>query len=510
MTALLEMSGIGKRFGPVPVLRNASLEVRPGEIHALIGENGAGKSTLMKILSGVHEPDEGAVTFQGSPYRVRSPQEARARGVAMIFQELTLAPHLTVEENVTLGLERSAFGFVRSRRPDVCAALDMLGRGAIDPGRPVCELSIAEQQIVEIARALLVNAALVVMDEPTSSLSGDDTRRLFEVMRRLRDGGVSIIYISHFLEEIQQVADRFTVLRDGETVASGAMAGTAIPRLVELMVGRNLAEMFPRVPHAVGGPRLSVHELDRHPVLNRISFEAHAGEILGIAGLVGAGRTELLRALYGLDPIQSGYIRIGGVNMPIGRQWNPVLALRGGLDLLSENRKEEGLAVDLCARDNVSLSSLGMRGLSAGPWLRLRRERARVNELCRSLDVRYAGPDQRVRELSGGNQQKLALARLLLHDSPILLLDEPTRGIDVANKVEIYRRIGAWAAEGRTIVMASSHLPELLGICDSIAVMHRGRLSPVRPVADWSEQTIMAWAVSGRDGNSEQRGVQWN
>lgn len=499
MTALLQMSGIVKRFGPVAVLRKASLEVRPGEIHALIGENGAGKSTLMKILSGVHAPDEGTVVFRGAACRARSPQEARARGVAMIFQELTLAPHLTVEENATLGMERSASGFVRSRRADVRAALDMLGRGAIDPGRPVGELSIAEQQVVEIARALLVNAALLVMDEPTSSLSGEDARRLFDVMRRLRDRGVAIVYISHFLEEIRQVADRFTVLRDGETVATGAVAETSTPRLVEWMVGRKLAEMFPRVPHAIGEPSLAVHELDRHPALNRISFEARAGEILGIAGLVGSGRTELLRAIFGLDPVHSGYIRIRGEDMPQGRRWTPVRALRAGLDLLSENRKEEGLAVELCARDNVSLSSLAKRELRAGPWLHLGRERARAASICRNLNVRFAGLDQRVRELSGGNQQKLAMARLLLHGSPILLLDDPTRGIDVGSKVEIYRRIGAWAAEGRTIVMASSHLPELLGICDSIAVMHRGRLSPVRPAASWSEQAVMEWAVTGRD-----------
>ncbi|NLE66903.1 MAG: sugar ABC transporter ATP-binding protein [Lentisphaerae bacterium] len=499
MIPLLEMSGIGKRFGPVQVLRNASLEVRPGEIHALIGENGAGKSTLMNILSGVHAPDEGSVAFRGAAYRARSPQEARARGVATIFQETALAPHLTVEENATLGMERSARGFVRSRRAEVCAALDMLGRGAIDPGRPVCELSIAERQVVEIARALLVNAALLVMDEPTSSLSGDDTSRLFDVMRRLRGRGVAIVYISHFLEEIMQVADRFTVLRDGETVASGDVAETPIPRMVELMVGRKLAEMFPRVPHSVGEPRLVVRGLDRHPALNRVSFEARAGEILGIAGLVGSGRTELLRAIFGLDPVHSGYILIRGKEMLSGRRWTPVRALDGGLDLLSENRKEEGLAVELCARDNVSLSSLEKRDLSLGPWLRLCRERARAGSLCRRLNVRFAGLDQRARELSGGNQQKLAVARLLLRDSPILLLDEPTRGIDVASKVEIYRRIGAWAAEGRTIVMTSSHLPELLGICDSIAVMHRGRLSPVRPAAAWSEQAIMEWAVAGRD-----------
>jgi ribose transport system ATP-binding protein len=494
------MNDISKRFGAVRALRGVGLRVKAGTVHALIGENGAGKSTLMKILAGSLGADAGTVMLEGKPYAATTPREARARGVSMIYQELTLAPHLSVADNVTLGAEIHRGGIVRSRDEEVRRALTLLGHGHLDLSLPVGRLGIGVQQIVEIARSLLLDARLIIMDEPTSSLSGEDTRALFTAIDTLRSRGVTVVYISHFLEEVQTIADRYTVLRDGCSVASGAIRDTTLGELVTHMVGRSLREMFPRVPHERGALLLKAEAIRAANGIRDASLELHRGEILGIAGLVGSGRTELVRCLTGLDTAESGTVTVGDAPpIDLASGHSPRASLKAGVSMVSENRKDEGLAVTLPIRDNMTLSSLrrfthtGLRGM-----LDLVRERAVTANTADGLAIRYDGIVDPVSSLSGGNQQKVALGRVLIDGSEVLLLDEPTRGIDVGSKVEIYRLMGRLAAEGKGVIMVSSYLPELLGVCDTLAVMHRGTLSPLRPVEEWSEEQVMAWATTGK------------
>lgn len=484
----LAMRGVRKAFGPVQALAGVNLEVRPGEVHALIGENGAGKSTLMKVLSGAHRADGGAMELDGASYAPTGPLDARAHGVAMIYQELTLAPHLTVLENIFLGREqRGRLGRMdrKAMRPAVEAALARLEHPDIRPETLVAELSTGARQLVEVARALVGDAKVLVMDEPTSSLSRQDTERLFKVVDRLRADGVSVIYISHFLEEVEEIADRFTVLRDGETVGSGVIGEVELERIIEMMVGRSLDEVFPQVPHEQGEVVLRAQSVRGPHLLQDASFELHAGEIFGIAGLVGAGRTEMLRVLQGLTPLQGGRFdycgSAGKARYPCG--------------LLSEDRKEEGLALNLSLGENLTLGHAAP--LMQGPWLSHARRRAVTRQWIDELAVRCAGPDQAIGDLSGGNQQKIAFARLLHAGVPVLLLDEPTRGVDVGSKVEIYRLMGRLAAQGKALFVVSSYLPELLGVCDRIAVMHRGVLGPARPVAECSEHGLLEEATRG-------------
>jgi ribose transport system ATP-binding protein len=493
--ALLHLAGISKAFGPVQALREVSLHVRAGEIHALIGENGAGKSTLMKVLSGAHAPDTGTLVLGGKPYRPTSPAAGRAAGIAMIYQELVLAPHLTVEENILLGLEKTRFGFVQKQRALVREALDFLEQEQLDPGVPVHTLSLGKQQLVEIARALVIDAQVVIMDEPTSSLTAADAQALFRVIRRLRDKGISVIYISHFLEEVKELCDRYTVLRDGQTVATGDVANTSIRHLIEHMIGRSVEELYPSLPHPIGEPVLEVQELTGAPYPREVSFRLHRGEILGISGLVGAGRSETIRSLFGLDVVRDGRVKIKGYPEINATYLNPNRALRQDLDLLSENRKEEGLALNLSIAANITLSALHRHTTSG--FINLRDEYEAANRWIEKLRVKSRDPHQAISGLSGGNQQKACIARLLHHDSDILFLDEPTRGIDVGSKAEIYRLIQELAQQGKALVVVSSYLPELLGVCDTLAVMYRGQLSPVRPVKEWTEHDIMLFATSG-------------
>jgi ribose transport system ATP-binding protein len=499
MGTLLSMRGISKRFGAVEALRQVDIDVEEGSVHALIGENGAGKSTLMKVLSGAIAPDCGTMLFGGAPLRNISPQSARRHGIAMIYQELTLAPHLTVAGNVSLGAEQSRWGIVRREAMGLCEALQTLGHEEIAPDAPVGRLSIAQRQIAEIARALCHKARLIVMDEPTSSLPAQDAAALFAAIKRLQRTGVTIIYISHFLEELREIADCYTVLRDGRSVGSGLMSPGALQEVVRLMVGRSVTEMFPKVNHAIGEPMLRISGLSLRPRVQESSLSLRAGEILGIGGLVGAGRTSLLRGIYGLDKADSGLIWTrNGFQIQASRN-SPRRSLSAGIALLSENRRDEGLALSMSVRENATLSALDRfaRPRALGLLSACRELRA-VAAVCRQLSIRCRSVQQRVLTLSGGNQQKVALARMLLNQSNVLLLDEPARGIDVASKAEIYRRIGELAAAGKAIIMASSYLPELLGISDTIAVMYRGRLSPILPRDRWTEERIMACATSGR------------
>ncbi|MBN1559142.1 sugar ABC transporter ATP-binding protein [candidate division KSB1 bacterium] len=494
---LLHMEGISKQFEAVVALKNVDLSVRTGTVHALIGENGAGKSTLMKILSGSLKPDAGAMTLGGAPYSPDGPKQARDAGVSMIYQELTLAPHLTVEENMTLGVELSRGGIIQRQWARAAEALAMLGHANIDLRKKVREISLGQQQLVEIARSLLLQSRLIIMDEPTSSLAREDTLALFGAINRLRQQGVTFIYISHFLEEIQEIADDYTVLRDGESVSSGCMRETTIPRLVAHMVGRPLEQMFPHHPHKIGAVVLAIRGIDHPPHVNKVSFELHAGEILGVAGLVGAGRTETLRFIFGLDDAAAGEITVRDKTFQPGRGHHPGSSLKAGLSMMSENRKDEGLAINLPIRNNISFSSLAKFSDLFGR-LKLKKETKAVTRVADRVAIKYANITDPVISLSGGNQQKSALARVLLDGSGILLLDEPTRGIDVLSKVEIYTLIDELATQGLAIVLVSSYLPELFGICDSLAVMYRGKMSAVRPISQWDEQAVMRWATTGK------------
>jgi len=491
---LLTMRDVRKSFGTGRALDGVSLDLNAGEVHALIGENGAGKSTLMKILSGAYRPDAGSMTLGGVPYAPKGPRDARALGVAMIYQELAIAPHLSVEANVMLGRERTRAGLVR--RPEhrrlVTEALDLLEHPDIAPEAIAGTLSPGARQLVEVARALVSEARVIVFDEPTSSLTERDSARLFEVIGRLRSRGLAIVYISHFLEEVRRIAGVYTILRDGKTVTSGIMKGTPLKAIIAAMVGRDLEEMFPRVPHEPGAVVLDLSGLAGRSLPTRANLELRRGEVLGIAGLVGAGRTELLRAVFGLDPVRSGVVKVGGILLP---PHAPATSIRRGLGFLSEDRKGEGLALARSIEDNLSYSGLG-RYARLG-WLDLRGRRTEAVRWMRDLGVRARGPSQPVGLLSGGNQQKVAIARLLHQEADVLLLDEPTRGIDVGSKAEIYRMIGELAAHGRAVLMVSSYLPELLGVCDRLAVMTCGVLSEARPIAEWSEHSIMEVATGG-------------
>jgi len=493
---LLRMHGIGKRFGATVALRDVALEVDSGEVLALIGENGAGKSTLMKVLSGAVVPDAGRMELAGHPYAPRGPHQAREAGVAMIYQELNLAPHLSVEDNVMLGQETGRLGWLdhRAQRRRVHEALHMLGHPHLEPRTPVERLPIAARQLVEIARALVADAKLIVFDEPTSSLTQQDTAHLFTVIRRLREAGMAIVYISHFLEEIREAADRFTVLRDGQTVGNGALQSTSESDIVALMVGRSVDELFPSVPHTPGEAILELARLSGEDIPRDVDLSLRRGEILGVAGLVGAGRTELLRCLFGLDPVRGGEVRVA--DRPLRHDVRS--SIRAGLGLVSEDRKGEGLAQTRSIADNVTYSRL--QPYATFGWLNLARRRAAVEGWMDRLQVKAQSAEQDVEALSGGNQQKVALARVLHQEADVLLLDEPTRGIDVGTKAEIYRLMGELAAAGKAIIFVSSYLPELLAVCDRVAVMSRGRLREVRATSEWTEDQVMACAVGSAAG----------
>ena len=485
---LLTMTGVTKRFGATLALSDVSLEVQPGRVRALIGENGAGKSTLMKVLAGVHAPDDGRMTFDGERYAPSGPATALAAGVAMIHQELNLAPHLSVAANIVLGQEPRRFGYLDIRTQDETArrALARLSQPDLPLDAPVGSLPIAVQQLVEIARAIASDARVVVFDEPTSVLGEEDSEHLFAVIRDLRDAGIGVVYISHFLEEVQALADDYTVLRDGRVVAAGLLADTSLDAIVRAMVGREIDELFPHVPHQVGEPLLRVTGLSGVESPVSASLDVHRGEIVGIAGLVGAGRTELVRCIYGLDRVRAGEVSVIDAG-PVGRSPRRSIARRVGF--VSEDRKDEGLAVDLSVADNLTMSRLAP--YSRFGWLNLASRDRGVAHWLDRVNCKYQGPSHPVAELSGGNQQKVAIGRLLHQDADLLLLDEPTRGIDISAKAEIYRLIGQLAADGKAIVIVSSYLPELVNVCDRIGVMCRGRFREMRRTAYWTEDEIM-------------------
>jgi len=469
----LEMRNISKAFSGNIVLADVNIEARAGEVLALLGENGAGKSTLMKILAGVHQPDGGEILIDGQPVKFARPADALGAGIAMIYQELSLAPHLTVAENVFLGRELlKAGGFINDSEMNV-RTKKLLGEYGfnLNPRTRVGRLSAADRQLVEITRAIVEARRVIVMDEPTSSLTDSEVKELFRLIRDLKARGLAVIYISHRLEELDEIADRVVILRDGNAVYEGPWGQINTDAVIKHMAGRELKEIFPPRECRVGEVKLRVRNLTRHPKFDKINFEARAGEVVGIAGLAGAGRTELVEAIFGATPATTGEIELNGEKIPVSQ---PSRSVTSGLSLLTEDRKRTGLCLNLPLSTNITLANV--RALVQGGRLQQRIETSAAQSYIQKLSIRPPTPAKPVGRLSGGNQQKSLLARWLFANSQVFLLDEPTRGVDVAARSEIYREINELAEAGAAIVMVSSDLPELLGMADRILVMRRGKM----------------------------------
>jgi ribose transport system ATP-binding protein len=499
--ALLEVEDVAKRFGATTALDGVNLTVHAGLVHAVIGENGAGKSTLMNILAGAIRADRGTLRLGGARYAPATPLEARGQGVALIHQELSLCPHLSVAENILLGVEPARWGWIdrAAAHRRARALLEHFGHPRLHPDARVGELPLAARQVVEICRALAADTRVLLMDEPTSSFQRADVVRLFTLIRQLTARGIAVIYISHFLEEVREIGDQYTVLRDGRSVAAGDIADATDDRLIAHMVGRPVAGVFPARARGSAAARdvvLRAREVAAPPVLKQASFELRRGEILGVAGLLGSGRTELVRALFALEPQARGSIWVGGVPLEV-RGATPAERLAQGVGYVSEDRRREGLALPLSIADNLTASALAACARGRWGWLDLRRQAAAAAAQMDALRIRARSPARAVRTLSGGNQQKVTIGRLLYQNAAILLLDEPTRGIDVASRAQIYEAIVAAAATGKAVLLVSSYLPELFGLCDRLAVMTRGRLSPARPIDEWTPETILATAIGG-------------
>lgn len=490
-TFTLIAQGIGKRYGKNWVLRDASLMLRPGQVLGLLGENGAGKSTFVKILSGAVTADTGSVSINGQPIHSGRPDLARKAGLAIVYQELSVCLDLSVQDNIMLGRERSRLFQLdrRKQRALVTDVLHRLGHHDVDPETPLAALSIGQRQVVEIARALVDEAKVLVLDEPTSSLAVADVNKLFETIKRLSSQGIAVIYISHFLEEVKQVCDSYMVLRDGEVAGHGDLSGVSERRIVELMVGRSVDELFPKIAHNTGEPWLILSDVAGERLPQSVSMVVRRGEIFGLAGLVGAGRTETLRLIAGLDACRRGQIIAGGKPL-VG---NVSARISRGIAMVSEDRKHEGLAQSMSISDNLVLSN--MAPYSSGGWIDQSKRRQAVVEKMEQLQVKAHGPESVVATLSGGNQQKVAIARVLHQDAQCLLFDEPTRGVDVGTKAEIYRLMGNAAAQGRAVVFVSSYFRELLELCDTIAVMARGKIVAAKPADQWTEHELLLAAM---------------
>jgi inositol transport system ATP-binding protein len=498
MEPLLRMTLIRKRFPGVQALDDAGLEVLPGEIHALLGENGAGKSTLINILSGAHQPDSGTIEFGGQNVVMVSPHDAQRRGIATIYQEFTLAPNMTIAENVFIGREPGIGVFVdwRKMASETRTITDRLGL-ELQPMSTVRDLSVAEQQMVEIARALSMKSRLIVMDEPTSALSSTEVGKLFRIVRELKAHGLSIVFVTHRLEEVMQICDRYTVLRDGRLMGSGSIADTTIDGIIRLMVGRQVSALFARREKAaVGDVVLGVEGLNRRgnaqdqnaTVLADVGFEVRRGEILGIAGLVGAGRTEMARAVFGADEFDSGRVIVDGRPVQIR---SPKDAIRHGIGLVPEDRKQQALFLALAVRINLSMAS-HKQLMRWGVFIDEIAERAMVEEYRKKLNIRMASPEQLIASLSGGNQQKVTLARWLALRPKVLIVDEPTRGIDIVAKVEVHNLLFEMARSGIAVVAISSELPEVLAISDRIMTMREGRVTGEINGEDANEEILMS------------------
>jgi ribose transport system ATP-binding protein len=490
---VVRLRGVSKEFPGVLAVDGVDLEIMPGEVHALAGENGAGKSTLMKLLSQVERPTEGEVEISGEPVAFHGPGYAQSLGVAMVYQEFALAPHLSVAENLFLGREPARAGFV-NRRKEKERAVELLGRVGleIDPDRLVSSLTVAEQQRVEIAKALAIEAKVLILDEPTATLAEKEIEGLFGVIQDLASRGISILYISHRLDEIFAIADRVTVMRDGRVVDTLPASELDEEKLVRLMVGREVGNLYPKPEAEIGDVILRVSGINRGATLQDCSFEVRSGEILGFAGLVGAGRTELARAVFGADPISSGTIELEGEEVKIE---DPQTAIKVGIGYLTEDRKGEGLALQLGVAQNITLAHVPVR---AG-FLDLGSERRIARRRRDELNIRTPSIRRRVQVLSGGNQQKVVVAKWLETRAKVLFFDEPARGIDVRAKAEMFGLIGDLAKEGRAIVLISSYLPELLNMCDRILVMREARVAGVLSREEFSEERVIALATGAKE-----------
>jgi ribose transport system ATP-binding protein len=503
---LLRMTGIAKSFEGQRVLHDVDFDLRRGEVHILAGENGAGKSTLIKILGGVHRPDAGEINLKGQPLRFRSPRDATAHGVAIIHQELSLVPSLSVADNMFLGREQSRLGWLRSRQQDAdcTATLNRLGLH-LDPRQPIGTLPISLQQMIEIAKALGRHADIVVMDEPTSALNEPEVRRLFDSIAELKSLGCGIIYITHKLEEVYQIADRITVLRDGRLIASESAEQMPADRLIHHMVGRELRQHagHETPPPPTDAPKMLKldnvcvrdAERGRKPLVDDVSLTVHAGEILGIAGLHGSGNSDLLLGLFGAyGPRISGTITLDG--QPY-RPTSPRRAIDRGIALLTNDRQRTGLVLTMDVTANVTLASLPR--VSPGGWMRFARETRQAEETTRSLHLRAASLRQNVATLSGGNQQKVALAKWINTQPRVILLDEPTRGVDIGAKQEIYQLMRSWRDAGHALLLITSEMPELLMMSDRILVMHRGRAKAMLNREDATQERILHAAMGGTE-----------
>jgi rhamnose transport system ATP-binding protein len=492
MAPLLVLEHATKSFGSVQALEDGSIELQAGEAHALIGENGAGKSTLVKILAGVHRPDSGRLLLDGEELRLANPADAREAGIAVIYQEPTLFPDLSVAENIFMGRQPLAGG----RRIDggelrrqAEALMERLGV-PLDPNRPARGLSIADQQIVEIAKALSFEARVIVMDEPTAALSGAEVERLFTVARTLQEHGAAVLFVSHRLDEVFALCQRVTVMRDGRHRFSGPLEGMAHDDLVSLMVGRELDALYPKQPATRGEVALSVRRLTREGVFTDVSFDVHHGEIVGLAGLVGAGRSEVARAAFGIDRRDAGQVTVEGRELPAA---SPTAAMAAGMGFVPEDRREQGLIMDLSIARNASLASLGR--LKRGLLIRAADEQRLAADWAARLRLKFARFGDPVSVLSGGNQQKVVLAKWLARKPTVLIVDEPTRGIDVGTKAEVHRLLSDLAGQGVAVLMISSELPEILGMADRVLVMHEGRLTAELSRDEATEQTVMLAAT---------------
>ena len=490
---LLEMRGIVKSFPGVQALRGVDLSLHCGEVLALLGENGAGKSTLIKVLGGAHRAEEGTIAIDGRETPLASPPESSAAGVAVIYQEFNLVPGLTAVENIFLGREVTRAGFVAQRMErDRAAALFKRLGVEIDLDAPCRRLTTAQQQLVEIAKALAFDARIIVMDEPSAALTSHEVARLFEIIRDLRRQGIGIIYISHRLEEVFTIADRVTVLRDGRNVGERPIAQITRNAMIEMMVGRELKDEFPARTPALGAPRLEVSGLRRGRAVRDVSFTVRRGEILALTGLVGAGRTETVRLIFGADPREAGEIRLDGNVLALR---SPQEAIAAGIGLLTEDRKLQGLVLGHSVRENFGLPNLTW--LSRRGFVQLSQEREHFGRYVDQLKIKVPSQEQRAGNLSGGNQQKVVLAKWLARQCDVLIFDEPTRGIDVGAKYEIYLLMNELVADGKAIVMVSSELPEVLGMADRILVMHEGRVTgEIADARRATQEQVMQLAVA--------------
>jgi ribose transport system ATP-binding protein len=494
---LVQLQGISKRFPGVLAVDDVNLDIYPGEVHVVAGENGAGKSTLMKLLSQVERPSKGNITIEGQPIHFNGPRYAQSLGIAMVYQEFALAPHLSIAQNMFLGQEPLRLGLIDSRA-EVRKSRELLKHIglSIDPRRLVSELSIAEQQMVEIAKALAIDAKVVIMDEPTATLTGSEIEELFAVIQHLKARGIAILYISHRLDEIFLIADRVTVMRDGKVVATLPRDQIDENKLIRLMVGRDLENLYPKPETVIGDVLLRVEGITRSKVLYDCSFEVHAAEILGFAGLVGAGRTELARAIFGADHIDAGTLWLNDHQLHIK---HPSEAIDQGIGYLTEDRKKNGLALNLGVDQNITLANLP---ILAG-FIDLGKEKRIAIRARDQLMIRTPSIRQRVELLSGGTQQKVVVARWLETKARVLFFDEPTRGIDVGAKADMFELIGKLAQDGRAIILISSYLPELLNMCDRILVMREGRIVGVVNREQFSEERIIALATGAKEVESQ-------